>query len=44
MASLDAPALADPALQDQVIAGADAAYDRFGSLLEQYSSLDAATG
>ncbi len=39
VASMDAPALADPALQDQVIAGANAAYDRFGSLLEQHFSI-----
>lgn len=43
VASLDTPALADPALQNQVIAGANAAYDRFGSLLEQHFSIDAAT-
>ena len=36
--SLDAPALGDAAIQDQVIAGANAAYDRFGSLLEQHFS------
>lgn len=39
VASMDAPALADPALQDQVIAGANAAYDRFGRLLEQHFSI-----
>lgn len=39
VASMDAPALADPALQDQVIAGANAAYDRFGSLLEKHFSI-----
>ncbi|MCT9809923.1 biliverdin-producing heme oxygenase [Acidovorax sp. Be4] len=43
VASMDAPALADPAVQDQVIAGANAAYDRFGSLLEQHFSLTAAS-
>ncbi|MBS3017717.1 Heme oxygenase PigA [Comamonas sp. PE63] len=36
VASLDAPALDDAAIQDKVIAGANAAYDRFGSLLERY--------
>lgn len=36
VASLDAPELADVAIQDKVIAGANAAYDRFGSLLERY--------
>lgn len=36
VASLDAPALGDAAIQDKVIAGANAAYDRFGSLLERY--------
>ncbi|MGE8442678.1 MAG: biliverdin-producing heme oxygenase [Comamonas testosteroni] len=34
--SLDAPELGDAAIQDKVIAGANAAYDRFGSLLERY--------
>ncbi|WP_407715715.1 biliverdin-producing heme oxygenase [Comamonas testosteroni] len=36
VASLDAPALDNAAIQDKVIAGANAAYDRFGSLLERY--------
>ena len=36
VASLDAPELGDAAIQDKVIAGANAAYDRFGSLLERY--------
>lgn len=36
VASLDAPALGDAAIQDKVIAGANAAYDRFGGLLERY--------
>ncbi|CAM4145165.1 biliverdin-producing heme oxygenase [Comamonas aquatilis] len=36
VASLDAPVLSDTATQDRVIAGANAAYDRFGSLLEQH--------
>lgn len=36
VASLDAPALGDAAIQDKVIAGANAAYDRFGNLLERY--------
>lgn len=36
VASLDAPELGDAAIQDKVIAGANAAYDRFGGLLERY--------